>query len=139
MGGVASAAFCAKDARCRAAINLDGSPQYGDLIDHASSRPFLMVYSARPGRVGYSDNIYNKGAQCWRAVLAGSLHLNFGDWQFWQGPARMTRALGEIAPARSSEIVRHLVREFFDVHLSARQATLLARSPYPELDLRRVR
>jgi predicted dienelactone hydrolase len=139
MGGVASAAFCAKDARCRAAINLDGSPQYGDLIDQPSPRPFLMLYSARSGRIGFSDPIYEKGAQYWRAVLAGSLHLNFGDWQFWQGPARMTRALGEISPARSSEVVRHLVREFFDAQLSAKPAALLQRSVYPELALRRVR
>ncbi len=44
MGGLASAANCARDARCRAAINIDGSPQYGDLIDHPSRRSLLMVY-----------------------------------------------------------------------------------------------
>ena len=81
MGGVASAAFCARDRRCDAAINLDGSPQYGDLIDRPSKRPFLMVYSDRIFRVGVSDLIYRKGRPYWRAVLSKSGHLNFGDWQ----------------------------------------------------------
>ena len=55
MGGVASADFCARDRRCRAALNLDGIPQYGSLIDTPFGRPFLMVYSAREGRLGASD------------------------------------------------------------------------------------
>jgi len=52
MGGITSAAYCARDPRCKAALNLDGSPQYGDLIDRPGTRAFLMVYAARPGRIG---------------------------------------------------------------------------------------
>jgi predicted dienelactone hydrolase len=138
MGGVTSAAYCARDPRCRGAINLDGSPQYGDLIDHPSPRPFLMVYATRPGRVGVSDLIYRGGASYWRAVLDGTLHLNFGDWQYWDPPARIAQALGPIAAARSTEIVHRLVREFFGQVLDGVRSPLLAgEAVYPELAVSR--
>ena len=62
MGGVSSAQFCVEDARCRAALNLDGIPQYGPMIDTPMPKPFLMVYSERPGRAGASDPIYRRSA-----------------------------------------------------------------------------
>jgi dienelactone hydrolase len=140
MGGVASAAFCARDRRCRAAVNLDGSPQYGDLIDHPSRRPFLMVYSARPFRIGMSDVIYRKGGPYWRAVLTRSSHLNFGDWQYWEPPARMSGALGTIDGARSGVIVNRLVRDFFSAYLDgARPALFRGERVFEELTVRRLK
>lgn len=140
MGGVASAAFCTRDRRCRAAINLDGSPQYGDLIDRPSRRPFLMVYSSRVGRIGVSDPIYKKGRSYWRAVLDKSLHLNFGDWQYWEPPARMSGALGAIDGVRSGVIVNQLVREFFSAYLDgARPPLLRGEKVFEELTVRRLK
>ncbi|MBC7840804.1 MAG: hypothetical protein H7099_00735 [Gemmatimonadaceae bacterium] len=124
MGGVASAAFCARDARCGAAINLDGSPQYGDLIDHPSRAPFLMVYGSRPGRVGVSDVVYDKGANYWRAVVEGALHLNFGDWQYWPAGSPIASALGSISAAECTAVVHRLVREFLDHTLRRARAPL---------------
>ena len=60
MGGVMAGQFCVEDRRCRAGLNLDGIPQYGTMIDATMSRPFMMVYSARPGRAGASDAIYRR-------------------------------------------------------------------------------
>ena len=141
MGGAASVAFCARDARCGAAVNLDGSPQYGDLIDRPSPRPVLMVYAAaRPGRVGVNDPIYARGTRYWRAVLDAALHLNFGDWQFWEGPDRIAAALGPIAPAHATVIVSSLVREFFAAQLQGAPSPLLdGAATFPELTVRRVR
>jgi predicted dienelactone hydrolase len=140
MGGVASAAFCARDRRCDAAINLDGSPQYGDLIDRPSKRPFLMVYSERIFRIGVSDPIYRKGRPYWRAVLSKSGHLNFGDWQYWEPPARMSGALGIIDGVRGGEIVNRLVREFFSAYLDGtRPALFRGERVFDELTVRRLR
>src|SRR5207302_4295690 len=58
MGGVTAGQFCLEDARCRAGLNLDGIPQSGTMIDVTMKRPFLMVYSGRPGRLGATDVIY---------------------------------------------------------------------------------
>lgn len=64
MGGVVAGEFCLRDARCRAGLNLDGSPQSGTMIDDRTTRkPFMMVYSARPGRLGANDAIYARAAK----------------------------------------------------------------------------
>src|SRR5262249_33923569 len=47
MGGVMAGQFCLEDERCVAGLNLDGSPQSGDLIDRTMPRPFLMMYTTR--------------------------------------------------------------------------------------------
>ena len=139
MGGITSAAWCARDARCRAALNLDGSPQYGDLIDHPGQRPFLMVYAARPGRIGVSDLVYGKSPSAWRAVISGTLHLNFGDFQYREGAQRFGAALGPITAERSTAIVHRLVREWFDQELSGRRSALLAGEPvFAELVVSRM-
>src|SRR6185369_11971610 len=83
MGGVTSAQFCVDDRRCRAGLNLDGIPQYGTMIDSSMPRPFLMVYSERPGRAGASDPIYRRAAHpYYRVDVHGTRHLDFSDMVF---------------------------------------------------------
>ena len=87
MGGVTAADFCARDRRCRAGLNLDGIPQDGSLIDSPFGRPFLMVYSAREGRLGASDVIYKRAAKPYMRVdVADTLHNDFSDMVLWGGP-----------------------------------------------------
>jgi dienelactone hydrolase len=124
MGGVASVAFCARDARCRATINLDGTPQYGALIDHPAAVPVLMVYGARAGRIGVSDVVYDKGAEYWRAVVEGTLHLNVGDWVFWPAGSPIASSLGPLGAEASTSVVRRLVREFLERTLRRGRAPL---------------
>ena len=139
MGGVTAVAYCARDVRCRSSANLDGSPQYGGLIDNPAPTPLLMVYSARAGRVGVSDLIYRRGGNYVRAVVRGTLHLNFGDWQYWTGSRRQETALGAISPVRSTRVVHHLLLEYFALHLDRRRSPLLeGTATFPELSLTRV-
>ena len=114
MGGVAGAQFCAEDRRCKAALNLDGIPQYGAMIDTPMPAPFLMVYSARPGRAGASDIIYKRSAsRYYRVDVKDTLHLDFTDMNYWGGPLRQRGAYGKIDPARAAQVTRMVVREFF--------------------------
>jgi predicted dienelactone hydrolase len=114
MGGVAGAQLCVEDRRCKAALNLDGIPQYGPMIDTPMPAPFLMVYSARPGRAGASDIIYQRSAsKYYRVDVKDTLHIDFSDINFWGGPLRERGAFGKIGAARASEITRMVVREFF--------------------------
>ena len=140
MGGVTAAQFCVDDRRCRAGLNLDGIPQYGTMIDKPTGRPFLMVYSARPGRLGASDEIYRRGARpYYRVDVRDTRHLDFSDMAFWGGPLRERPVLGSIAPARVDEITRVVVREFFDQELLGRRSALLAGTPrFPEVIARTV-
>src|SRR6185369_11491961 len=121
MGGVVSGEFCLDDKRCRAGLNLDGIPQSGTMIDRHLAQPFLMVYSARPGRTGASDAIYRRAAsRYYRCDVRDTLHLDFSDAVLWGGPFRKNGALGTLPPARAVEITRMIVREYFDQELLGR-------------------
>jgi len=140
MGGVTAGQFCLEDARCRAGLNLDGIPQYGTMIDVPLERPFLMVYSQRPGRAGASDSIYRRAASpYYRVDVRDTLHLDFSDLGFWGGPLRERGALGSLAPERAAEITRTVVREYFDETLLGRRSPLLAgKASFPEAVVRVV-
>ncbi|HYU32390.1 MAG TPA: hypothetical protein VEW48_09515 [Thermoanaerobaculia bacterium] len=137
MGGVTSGQFCLDDHRCRAGLNLDGIPQYGAMIDRRLSVPFLMVYSARPGRTGASDAIYRRAATRYdRVDVRDTLHLDFSDMILWGGPLRQG-ALGTLAPARAVEITRAIVLQYFDRELLGKPAPLLAgKETLPEVTVR---
>jgi predicted dienelactone hydrolase len=137
MGGVTSGQFCLEDRRCRAGLNLDGIPQYGTMIDQRLSVPFLMVYSARPGRTGASDAIYRRAATRYdRVDVRNTLHLDFSDMILWGGPLRQG-ALGTLAPPRAVEITRAIVRQYFDQELLGKPSPLLAgKETFPEIAVR---
>jgi dienelactone hydrolase len=126
MGGVMAGEYCLTEKRCAAVLNLDGSPQYGSMIDARLERPLLMAYSARPGRLGASDAIYKRAAsRYYRVDVADTRHLDFTDMVMW--PAlRERHATGSIAPERAIAATRTIVREFFDQELRGRSSKLLA-------------
>ena len=140
MGGVTAAQFCVEDRRCRAGLNLDGIPQYGGMIDATMPSPFLMVYSARPGRLGASDIVYRRAARPYvRVDVADTRHLDFTDMAFWGGPLRERPVLGSIAPGRITEITRAVVRQYFDQELLGRRSPLLAGTQtMPEVAVRKL-
>ena len=127
MGGVAGAQFCVEDRRCQAALNLDGIPQYGPMIDAKMPKPFLMVYSARPGRTGASDIIYKRSAsKYYRVDVEDTQHIDFSDINFWGGPLRDRGAFGKIDPARAAAITRTVVREFFGQEILQQPSAFLS-------------
>jgi len=127
MGGVAGAEFCVEDRRCKAALNLDGIPQYGRMIGTPMPAPFLMVYSGRTGRAGASDIIYKRSAsKYYRVDVKDALHLDFTDMNFWGGPLRQRGAYGKIDPARAAEITRMVVREFFGQEILKQPSAFLS-------------
>jgi hypothetical protein len=127
MGGVTSGQFCLADSRCRAALNLDGVPQYGKMIDDRMKKPFLMAYSERPGRLGASDPIYARSASpYYRVDVKRSSHLTFSDMPFWPGGGLRARgAYGAIEPAKAVMVTRTIVREFFEMTLLKKPSPLL--------------
>ena len=140
MGGVTSAQFCVEDRRCLAGLNLDGIPQYGAMIDTPTPRPFLMVYSARPGRGGASDAIYRRAGHPYiRVDVRDTGHLEFSDMVFWGGPLRERGVLRGLAPARAVEITRTIVRQYFDEMLLKKRSPLLAgEATFPEVTVSTV-
>ena len=140
MGGVTSAQFCLEDARCRAGLNLDGIPQYGTMIDTSMPRPFLMVYSERPGRAGASDPIYRRAAHpYYRVDVKGTRHLDFSDMVFWGGPLRERPILGSIAPdARRDGDGHHRAGVFRSGTARPASALLAGTSVLPDVAVRTI-
>jgi predicted dienelactone hydrolase len=140
MGGVMAGQFCVEDRRCKAALNFDGIPQYGTMIDSKFPAPFLMVYSARPGRVGASDFIYSRAAsKYYRVDVADTLHVDFTEMNFWGGPLRQRGAFGKIEPARALELTRLIARSFFGQEILKQPSTLFSNSqPIPGLTVREL-
>ena len=124
MGGVVAGEFCLQDRRCRAGLNLDGIPQSGSMINSRMTRPFMMVYSARPGRLGASDAIYRRAASpYYRVDVDNTRHIDFSDMIFWGGPLKA--ASGSIAPERAVEATRLIVGQYFDQELRGVPSPLL--------------
>lgn len=141
MGGVMAGQFCVEDRRCKAALNFDGIPQYGTMIDTTMPAPFLMVYSARPGRAGASDYIYSRAAsKYYRVDVADTLHIDFSDMNFWGGPLQKRGAFGKIAPARALELTRLIARSFFGQEILKQPSPFFSDSePTPGLTVRELR
>jgi sugar lactone lactonase YvrE len=138
MGGVVAGEFCVEDGRCRAGLNLDGVPQFGRMIDRPLDRPFLMVYSARPGRLGASDVIYGRAKPYYRVDIVNTRHLDFSDMIFWGGPLRALNAFGSLAPERITAITRAVVLQYFDQVLLGRSSRLLnGQQAFDELTVKR--
>jgi predicted dienelactone hydrolase len=141
MGGVTAGQFCVEDRRCKAGLNLDGIPQYGTMIDTAMPAPFLMVYSGRPGRAGASDIIYRRAASnYYRVDVAGTMHLDFTDMNWWPGPLRRRGAYGSIEPKRAAYVTRQIVREYFDQELRGRRSPVLGGDTrFPDVTVRKLK
>ena len=139
-GGVAAGELCLEERRCRAALNLDGVPQYGAMAERRLARPFLMVYSARSGRAGASDAVYGRSASPYTRVdVRETTHLDFTDLAYWGGPLAARRLPGALAPDRVTTILRTVVREFFDRELLERDSPLLSgNGSIPEITVRRL-
>ena len=76
----------------------------------------------------------------YRVDVAGTLHLDFSDMNFWGNPLRERGAYGSIDPVRATELTRLIVRQYFDQELlTKRSAVLSGRTPYPELTVSRPR
>jgi pimeloyl-ACP methyl ester carboxylesterase len=142
MGGVAAAQFCAEEKACLGALNLDGIPQYGAMIDARINKPLLMVYSARPGRAGANDAIYGPASSVYyRVDVDNTRHLDFADMTLWGGPLRELPVLGSISPVRATSITRTIAFQFFEEVLSGRPSPVLnstAPTPIPGATIRKM-
>ena len=63
--------------------------------------------------------------------MAGTLHVDFSEMNFWGGPLRQRGAFGKITPERAAEITRLLAREFFSQELLGRKSLLLSGDSQP--------
>ena len=140
MGGAASFEACRQDARCAAAVDLDGT-LWTDVRHTGLTTPSLVL---RHDPAGECDGFCEAASADFATVeaagnsqqysVAGSQHMDFSDYGLLRGPGDML-PVGPIDAERMTLITRDLVRSFLDEHLGGAAAGALeeAVARYPEL------
>ncbi len=136
-GGSTAGAFCFRDPRCAAGVNIDGH-QFGAYMRSAAlQQPFMFIYS--PSNDGMNYHLYRKVENdTYSLTIAGSVHMGFSDAAFASPILRYSNILGAIDPQRMAEITNAYLLAFFDKHLKGEAAPLLEAplTIYPEVSFR---
>jgi dienelactone hydrolase len=140
MGGAASFEACRQDARCAAAVDLDGT-LWTDVRHTGLAAPSLVLRHDRSGKcdafceaadADFASVEAAGGSQ--QLSVAGSQHMDFSDLGLLRGSGDTQLPLGPIDAERITLITRDLVRSFLDEHLGdAVGAFAEAVARYPEL------
>lgn len=140
LGGAASFEACRQDARCAAAVDLDGT-LWTDVRRTGLMAPNLILRAAPTDscdafcRAAAVDFESVKGAgNSEQLAIAGSKHMDYGDvGLMWGPPNRLS--LGAIDPGRMNVITRDVVRSFLDENVRGAPAGSFAAATarYPEL------
>jgi predicted dienelactone hydrolase len=141
LGGATALQFCHEDARCAAAVNLDGMP-YGEVVVTGLSKPFLYIVADRPVFHAPVSELEPGAREFLAAIerlrthnpatpslllLEGAAHFNFFDQALLAEPTlwRVFGALGSADQTRLLDVTRRYVRAFFDTYLKRTRDQLL--------------
>ena len=127
-GGAAALQFCVEDARCKAAIDVDGIP-FGDVVRGANlSKPLLFILSDHSNEPAAETGPVHANIDAIRQqlpnrdnylVLAGSRHFNFSDMALTKNTriAKVVGLLGPIDERQALATTSQWIRSFFDRYL----------------------
>jgi predicted dienelactone hydrolase len=148
-GGATTLQFCHDDARCKAAIDLDGAP-YGSVVQEGLQQPCMFVFSdhsrelsdpAAKQVLADLQSLYGRLPNG-RVVItiAGAHHFSFTDQSLLKSSLLMkvlatVGGFGKLDPRRGLMITSSYVDTFFDVHLKGAPANQLTdmSAQYPEV------
>ena len=148
-GGAQAAQFCHDDARCKAAVDVDGAP-FGSVIQSGLTQPFMFLLSGHGDPkdaesreiLANIQSIYNRlpADSRMRVEILGANHFFFSDdvalmkSRVLIGALRLARVVGIDGP-RQLAVTAYCLRSFFDAHLKGRgPLPLNLSSPlYPEI------
>ena len=144
-GGATAAQFCHDDARCRAAVDIDGQP-FGSVVRDSLRQPFFILLSdhgPHPDRriLGRLHAIYDRipDGRLF-ATIAGAHHFSFSDQSLLKSAflfriLRTVGVIGRLDSRRGLAITTDVVAAWFDVHLKHAPASEIDRvfAAYPEL------
>lgn len=140
-GGAAAAEVCSTDARCKAAVDIDGK-LFGDVLHEGIKRPFLFVLSdwtmqppwLQKTLAGASVKRFQQeeaelkqemqdtcqdSAHCWKVHIPGTRHFNFTDLPLLYSPGmKMMGYLGPVDGAKGLAETSSCVQLFFDKMLN---------------------
>jgi len=149
LGGVEAAQFCVVDARCKAAVDIDGAP-IGRIVHDTIRRPLMLLLSDH----GSADDpesrrvlmeirsLHDRAPVDGRrsVFIRGANHFTFSDdgALLKSGFVRLVLRLAgqlRIDGRRQLEVTSYCLRTFFETYLQSPspRAPCPASSPYPEL------
>jgi hypothetical protein len=147
-GGATALQFCHEDARCQAALDLDGIP-FGSVVREGLAKPGMFLLSdhsremADPAShqiLAAIQSIYDRLPHGrWYVVIRTANHFSFSDQILLNSPAAISllrlRGLGGLSGRRGLAISADYVHTFFDVYLKGTPAASLTSLPgnYPEV------
>ena len=141
LGGATALQFCHDDFRCKAGIDVDGTP-LGNIIKEGVNQPFMFLmsdHSSEPEAetrpvLANIRSIYNKLSpdNRFRIMIKGANHFMFSDHgAMLMSPLmmRMLRILGlvHIDGRRQIALTSYYISTFFDVYLKGKPVSLLNR------------
>lgn len=144
-GGASALAICQTDSRCRAGIDMDGTP-WGEETQTPVAKPFMFVtedyQQSCDQNCQLMRQVYNNtqpGAAYFLSV-SGAGHFNFSDLPYRHAPLvrplfRLAGYEGSIQPVRALDITNAYLVAFFDHYLKGTQEDLLQQpsAAYPEV------
>jgi len=142
-GGASAAETCRLSERCKAGVDLDGSP-YGGVIQNGLRQPFMFMWSEpRPGDASAQQTeqdteaiIKHSTAPISQLTVRGTRHFNFSDYAVLYEPVlRPMLMLGLIDGRRGLAITTAYVAAFFGRYLKGLPGSLLDGQSvdYPEV------
>jgi pimeloyl-ACP methyl ester carboxylesterase len=141
MGGAAAFEACHQDARCAAAVDLDGT-LWTDVRHTGLTAPSFVL---RHDQSGECDGFCEAASADFATVegaghsqqfsVAGSQHMDFSDLALLRWPDDTLLPVGPIDAGQMTRIIRDLVRSFLDEHVGEAPAGTFAEAVgrYPEL------
>lgn len=143
-GGATAAEVCHLVARCKAGVDVDGTP-YGDVVKVGLTKPFMFInhdefpcsdpdcISSRRAISSIVSKIPH--GEGYSITIKGTKHFNFTDYAIMFSPLQWFGFLGPINGQRGLQITRDYVRAFFDTYLKHAPSPLLQEpsSNYPEV------
>ena len=134
-GGATAGEFCAEDARCKAAINIDGG-QYGRLIDDSLTVPLLIISSSQ-AYGAHVPVLDLTRSPTFLIRVPETNHIGLTDLSL-QGPLFGWMGItGKLNPARREAIMTDYTVGFFEKYLMQRNAELFdgLATRYPEVQV----
>lgn len=151
-GGAQALQFCHEDARCKAAIDIDGIP-FGSVIHDGLHKPGMFILSDHSHDppdasspqvlhdIQFIRETFPPGGLL--ITIRGANHFTFSDQillksHYLIGALTAARIFGRLEPHRGLNITANYVHAFFDVYLKGVQPSDLTdlSSQYPEVEVR---
>jgi predicted dienelactone hydrolase len=130
-GGGAVTQVCKSDARCRAALNLDGG-LWGSKMRQPLTVPYLVL--ASPANAPFfQHDLLTSAAPYYAVTVEGASHANFTDVSMFVPLFRWLGVTGSIDGARAVEIMNVVATQFFDAYLRDSAAPTFDLERFPEL------